>query len=195
LSQSLVRIQLPLSPASQRPHALVRPSLFASGFFSGSSRHLAAQKRDRPPSLRSSRPISSPCPPAPRPSHHSRLSSDIPPLITLSTLNTAAANFTTPSDFHTYLPIDSSPISSLRALRPSRTMPNSDVARQWFVPGDGIDRHVIVTDIQRYLGNDATVRPGKGTGENNVGLACHRCPLRRAYHVPGRHRLLDQGVP
>ncbi|KAM0712110.1 hypothetical protein Q7P37_011204 [Cladosporium fusiforme] len=41
-----------------------------------------------------------------------------------------------------------------------------DVARQWFVPGDGIDRHVIVTDIQRYLGNDATVRPGKGTGEN-----------------------------
>jgi len=45
-------------------------------------------------------------------------------------------------------------------------MPNSDVARQWFVPGDGIDRHVIVTDIQRYLGNDATVRPGKGTGEN-----------------------------
>ena len=46
----------------------------------------------------------------------------------------------------------------------------SDVARQWFVPGDGIDRHVIVTDIQRYLGNDATVRPGKGTGENDVGL-------------------------
>jgi hypothetical protein len=53
-------------------------------------------------------------------------------------------------------------------------MPNSDVARQWFVPGDGIDRHVIVTDIQRYLGNDATVRPGKGTGENNVGFARHR---------------------
>jgi hypothetical protein len=51
-----------------------------------------------------------------------------------------------------------------------------DVARQWFVPGDGIDRHVIVTDIQRYLGNDATVRPGKGTGENDVGPARHsRC--------------------
>ena len=39
-------------------------------------------------------------------------------------------------------------------------------ARQWFIPGHDIDRHVIVTDIQRYLGNDATVRPGRGTGEN-----------------------------
>jgi len=43
-----------------------------------------------------------------------------------------------------------------------------EIARQWFVAGDGIDRHVIVADIQRYLGNDATVRPGKGTGENEV---------------------------
>ncbi|EME45805.1 hypothetical protein DOTSEDRAFT_44050 [Dothistroma septosporum NZE10] len=41
-----------------------------------------------------------------------------------------------------------------------------EIARQWFVPGDGIDRHVISADIQRYLGNDATVRPGLGTGEN-----------------------------
>jgi hypothetical protein len=49
-----------------------------------------------------------------------------------------------------------------------------DIARQCFVPGDGIDRHVMVTDIQRYLGNDATVRPGKGTGENTVGFARHR---------------------
>lgn len=53
-----------------------------------------------------------------------------------------------------------------------------DVARQWFVPGDGIDRHVIVTDIQRYLGNDATVRPGKGTGENEVGDGCNLLFLR-----------------
>lgn len=43
-----------------------------------------------------------------------------------------------------------------------------EIARQWFVPGDGIDRHVISADIQRYLGNDATVRPGLGTGENQV---------------------------
>jgi len=41
-----------------------------------------------------------------------------------------------------------------------------EIARQWFVPGEGIDRHVISADIQRYLGNDATVRPGQGTGEH-----------------------------
>lgn len=40
-------------------------------------------------------------------------------------------------------------------------MPAQELARQWFIPGDGIDRHVISTDIQRYLGNDATVRPGR----------------------------------
>jgi hypothetical protein len=60
-----------------------------------------------------------------------------------------------------------------------------DVARQWFVPGDGIDRHVIVTDIQRYLGNDATVRPGKGTGENDVGSARPSETLRHAYNHTG----------
>lgn len=43
-----------------------------------------------------------------------------------------------------------------------------EIARQWFIPGEGIDRHVISADIQRYLGNDATVRPGLGTGENQV---------------------------
>lgn len=51
-----------------------------------------------------------------------------------------------------------------------------EIARQWFVPGDGIDRHVISADIQRYLGNDATVRPGVGTGDNqvsySVGTSC-----------------------
>lgn len=71
-----------------------------------------------------------------------------------------------------------------------------EIARQWFVPGDGIDRHVISADIQRYLGNDATVRPGLGTGENQVSA---RCPQRThdcdAYHVAGRPRLLDQGLP
>lgn len=46
----------------------------------------------------------------------------------------------------------------------------SEIARQWFVPGDGIDRHVISADIQRYLGNDATVRPGVGTGEHQVRI-------------------------
>lgn len=47
-------------------------------------------------------------------------------------------------------------------------MASREIARQWFVPGDGIDRHVISADIQRYLGNDATVRPGVGTGQDEV---------------------------
>ena len=55
-----------------------------------------------------------------------------------------------------------------------------DIARQWFVPGEGIDRHVISADIQRYLGNDATVRPGLGNGENQVRL---NCPKRASDHV------------
>lgn len=38
-------------------------------------------------------------------------------------------------------------------------------AKQWFLPGNGIAREVITADIQRYLGPDATVRPGIGTGE------------------------------
>ncbi|KAF2114078.1 hypothetical protein BDV96DRAFT_108258 [Lophiotrema nucula] len=38
-------------------------------------------------------------------------------------------------------------------------------ANQWFVPGDGIAREVITADIQRYLGPDALVRPGPGSGE------------------------------
>ncbi|KAJ4401323.1 hypothetical protein N0V91_007987 [Didymella pomorum] len=38
-------------------------------------------------------------------------------------------------------------------------------ANQWFVLGDGIAREVITADIQRYLGPDALVRPGTGSGE------------------------------
>jgi hypothetical protein len=38
-------------------------------------------------------------------------------------------------------------------------------ANQWFLLGDGIAREVITADIQRYLGPDALVRPGLGTGE------------------------------
>lgn len=36
-----------------------------------------------------------------------------------------------------------------------------NILRNWFVPKDGISREVISADIQRFLGNDATVRPGK----------------------------------
>ncbi|KAF2469425.1 uncharacterized protein BDR25DRAFT_49311 [Lindgomyces ingoldianus] len=39
-------------------------------------------------------------------------------------------------------------------------------SNQWFVPGDGIAREVITADIQRYLGPNALVRPGIGTGEH-----------------------------
>lgn len=46
-------------------------------------------------------------------------------------------------------------------------------ANQWFVLGDGIAREVITADIQRYLGPDALVRPGTGSGEYQVGLT--RC--------------------
>lgn len=46
-------------------------------------------------------------------------------------------------------------------------------ANQWFVPGDGIAREVITADIQRYLGPDALVRPGNGTGEYEVGSSLH----------------------
>lgn len=38
-------------------------------------------------------------------------------------------------------------------------------SNQWFVLGDGIAREVITADIQRYLGPDALVRPGTGTGD------------------------------
>jgi hypothetical protein len=46
-------------------------------------------------------------------------------------------------------------------------------SNNWFVPGDGIAREVITADIQRYLGPDALVRPGPGTGEYEVGSSLH----------------------
>ncbi|KAL1646639.1 hypothetical protein SLS58_003227 [Diplodia intermedia] len=44
-------------------------------------------------------------------------------------------------------------------------MSRSTPTRQWFQPGEGIAREVITADIQRYLGPDALVKPGIGTGE------------------------------
>tara|TARA_R110002003_G_scaffold141_27_gene13076 strand:- start:11483 stop:12445 length:963 start_codon:yes stop_codon:yes gene_type:complete len=41
---------------------------------------------------------------------------------------------------------------------------------EWFVPDEGIGREVITAEIQRYLGPDALVRFGVGTGEY-TGLA------------------------
>jgi hypothetical protein len=59
-------------------------------------------------------------------------------------------------------------VPSFFAHLPAHLMPTMSRANQWFVPGDGIAREVITADIQRYLGPDALVRPGVGTGEYQV---------------------------
>ena len=66
-------------------------------------------------------------------------------------------------------------------------------ANQWFVPGDGIAREVITADIQRYLGPDALVRPGTGTGEYQVRtyFLSSTPPLRKTNSHIGPARLLD----
>jgi len=38
---------------------------------------------------------------------------------------------------------------------------SNSILRDWFQDGEGIRREVISADIQSFLGNDATVRPGK----------------------------------
>jgi hypothetical protein len=48
---------------------------------------------------------------------------------------------------------------------------------RWWIPEDGIRRDVIQADIQRYLGPDALVKPGQGTGENEV------CTFHPSRHV------------
>jgi hypothetical protein len=40
---------------------------------------------------------------------------------------------------------------------------------RWWIPGEGIRRDVIEANIQRYLGQDALVKPGVGKLENQVG--------------------------
>ena len=70
-------------------------------------------------------------------------------------------------------------------------------ANQWFVPGDGIAREVITADIQRYLGPDALVRPGPGTGENEVGLPSPAASALSTLLTKtiGPTRLLDHRIP
>lgn len=70
-------------------------------------------------------------------------------------------------------------------------MPAQELARQWFIPGDGIDRHVISTDIQRYLGNDATVRPGRDKVSRRRMPRFVICLL---ISPTGYRRVLDQGL-
>lgn len=66
-------------------------------------------------------------------------------------------------------------ISDMSSSKNSKSAANSSSSRKltFFVPGDGIDREVISTDICRYLGNDATIRPGEytvGSRFNRVNL-------------------------
>jgi hypothetical protein len=61
-------------------------------------------------------------------------------------------------------------------------------SNQWFVPGEGIAREVITADIQRYLGPDALVRPGSGTGDFEVrhSVAVEQMRSRRLTGKQGR---------
>jgi hypothetical protein len=67
-------------------------------------------------------------------------------------------------------------------------------ANQWFVPGDGIAREVITADIQRYLGPDALVRPGVGTGEYQVRLTSFKLAHGSTNDQIGPTWLLDNSV-
>lgn len=70
----------------------------------------------------------------------------------------------------------------------------STILRDWFIPEDGIRRDIISAEIQHYLGNDATVRPG----EHVIDGKKVECSLIRS--SPGLvdraagQRLLDPGV-
>jgi hypothetical protein len=68
-------------------------------------------------------------------------------------------------------------------------------ANQWFVPGDGIAREVITADIQRYLGPDALVRPGVGTGEYQVRIIFPKSTQQPTNKHTGPAWLLDNGIP
>ena len=69
-------------------------------------------------------------------------------------------------------------------------------SNQWFVPGEGIAREVITADIQRYLGPDALVRPGAGTGDYEVrhSLCSRPAPEHSSNEQAGSSRLLDNGL-
>jgi hypothetical protein len=68
-------------------------------------------------------------------------------------------------------------------------------ANQWFVPGDGIAREVITADIQRYLGPDALVRPGVGTGEYQVRISSPQHTALITDEQTGPIWLLDYRLP
>ncbi|KAK2759972.1 hypothetical protein FQN54_002708 [Arachnomyces sp. PD_36] len=53
-------------------------------------------------------------------------------------------------------------------------MPRNDRRNEYFVPGEGISREVILADICRYLGNDALVRPAPHQGTQGYMVRAYR---------------------
>jgi len=71
---------------------------------------------------------------------------------------------------------------------------SSLILRDWFLDGEGIRREVISADIQSFLGNDATVRPGKkevNGKEVSPQAASGRCI---SLLTPAGQGLLDQSL-
>ena len=53
-------------------------------------------------------------------------------------------------------------------------MATREAHHQWFIPAEGIDRDVISANIQKYLGPDATVRPGTNEGVRVYCIRAYR---------------------
>ena len=72
-----------------------------------------------------------------------------------------------------------------------------NLVRDWFMVEDGIRREVISAYIQEYLGNDATVRPGKQKSED--GTEVWTCLTESTSNICADslldQRVLDQGIP
>lgn len=67
---------------------------------------------------------------------------------------------------------------------------------KWFIPGEGISREVIQADICRYLGNDALVKPGYGTGEHEVSPSTVAPTISRQRITDASPRVsMDTGSP
>lgn len=55
---------------------------------------------------------------------------------------------------------DDLPATSRPVIDPGRDHDSRPAYNEYFLPGDGIDRNVIQSEICRYLGQDATCKPG-----------------------------------
>lgn len=68
--------------------------------------------------------------------------------------------------------------------------------RDWFLDGKDIRREVISADIQSFLGNDATVRPGRNLvdGIEVRALAAEHTPAKQCSDTTAGQGFLDQGI-